>query len=179
VTLPDLHHPNDSVVRKKQTILTISQTNAVGAKHDRHPRRSKAHTSTTVLERTSGKLLYETEVDGTVQVCIRAQAASTDNPVRVSLMVATGLDSLHYKHQEMEHHLSKLQVALMKLTDDMGGILREADMAKTREVEFHNQSVSMHAASQWWPILQILVLLATGFTQVKAMVQFFKTKRLV
>jgi hypothetical protein len=67
----------------------------------------------------------------------------------------------------------------MKLTDDMGGILREADMAKTREVEFHNQSVSMHAASQWWPILQILVLLATGFTQVKAMVQFFKTKRLV
>ncbi len=159
--------------------MTISQTNTVGARHDRHPRRSKTPTSTTVLEKTAGKILYETEVDGTVQVCIRAQGASSDNPVRVSLMVATGLDSVHYKQQEMEHHLSKLQVALLRSTDEMGGILREADMAKTREVEFHNQSVSMHAASQWWPILQILVLLGTGFTQVKAMVQFFKSKRLV
>jgi hypothetical protein len=67
----------------------------------------------------------------------------------------------------------------MKLTDDMDGVLREADMAKTREVEFHNQSASMHAASQWWPILQMVVLLATGFTQASAMIHFFKSKRLV
>jgi len=123
--------------------------------------------------------MYKAELDGTVQVCIRAQGATAESPVRVSLFVATGYDSAHYKHEEMEHHLSKVQVSVMKLIDDMTGILREADMAKSREVEFHNQSVSMHAASQWWPILQICVLLATGFTQASAIVRFFKNKRLV
>jgi len=177
VDLHDIKEP--AAGRKKQTILTISQTNTVGEQHGHRSRRSKTPTSTNVLEKISGKILYKTELDGTVQVCIRAQGASAEHPVRVSLFVATGHDAVHYKHEEMEKHLSKLQIALMKLTDDMDGVLREADMAKTREVEFHNQSASMHAASQWWPILQMVVLLATGFTQASAMIHFFKSKRLV
>jgi hypothetical protein len=186
--IPELKHLVDQAGRKKQTILTISQTAAINEskfteqfkKKDKKKRRkNKSPTKTEILEQASSKIMYMTETDGPVQACIRAQGASAKSPVRISIVVETGHDAAHYLHEEQEHHLSKVQLQFLRLQDSLGNILKEADSAKERETEFHNQSVSMHAATRWWPMVQIMVLLITGFTQASAMVNFFKSKRLI
>jgi len=194
--IPDLFNKLDSAGRQKQTILTVSQTasdtdspasqrfaEAFKEKREKDKnnkrRKSKSPTKTEVIDKPSSKIMYETETDGPVQVCIRSQGATTHNPVRMSIVIETGPDAAHYLHEEQEHHLSKVQMRFLTLQDSLHAILKEADVAKQRETEFHNQSISMHAASRWWPIVQIMVLLITGFTQVSAMVNFFKSKRLI
>jgi len=68
---------------------------------------------------------------------------------------------------------------MVRLKNEMSVILREADFAKEREMVFHGQSISMNAASMWWPIIQLSVLLLTGFTQAMHMIGFFKSRHII
>ena len=79
----------------------------------------------------------------------------------------------------MEHHLSNLQEQIMRLIDEMEGILAAADYAKERDRSFHQNIVTMHSSAQMWPILHIMLLLFTGVMQGLHMVRFFQSKRLV
>ena len=81
----------------------------------------------------------------------------------------TGADR-HYTHMELE---------LQHLMSSMKNIIAEADFSKEREMIFHHQTLSMHAASMWWPIVQLCVLLLTGFTQANHVVRFLKSKHLI
>ena len=67
-----------------------------------------------------------------------------------------------------------MENTLSSLVSKTEMILRQADYAKQLEVEFHEQSIAMSKASQWWPMLQLSVLLITGFTQANHIIQFFK-----
>lgn len=186
--IPQVLEMKDTSGRRKPTTLTISQVvsansgarqKVTSAAHAKKPKRTKTPTKTQVLQETTGKIMYVTEADGQVNVCLKAQGASSAIPLLVNMDVNIGHDAAHYLHEEQEHHLSQLQVSVMRLQDELTNILKQADMAKQREVEFHNLSVNMHAASQYWPMVQIMVLILTGFTQVSAMVHFFKSQRLI
>eukprot|EP00591_Stephanopyxis_turris_P006841 CAMPEP_0195518388 /NCGR_PEP_ID=MMETSP0794_2-20130614/12786_1 /TAXON_ID=515487 /ORGANISM="Stephanopyxis turris, Strain CCMP 815" /LENGTH=213 /DNA_ID=CAMNT_0040647339 /DNA_START=268 /DNA_END=909 /DNA_ORIENTATION=+ len=131
----------------------------------------------------SGKISHKVELDGPVQVCIFSHAAHAKNPVRLGFQIMEGLGDnekdAENNEKEVKDHITRLYIHVTELTNVIGGVLREADYAKEREIEFHSLSQNMHAASQWWPIVHIFVLLLTGFTQASHMVRFFKSKRLV
>jgi len=131
------------------------------------------------MDETSGKFMYQTKSNGPVEICVVAKMASEKNPMRFGITVQSGKDVAHYKQEEMEHHLSHMQVKILQLTDMMNEVLRNADYAKELEVMAHNQSLSMHSASIWWPIMQVFILLLTGVAQASHMVRFFQSKRLI
>lgn len=137
------------------------------------------------LTEKKGAVMHTTQTSGDVQVCVRASGASSQNPMRFGIRVEKE-DEVH-AHEDLskavnlthtDHHLTHMEVEMKHLVVSMKNILSEADFSKDREMAFHEKTMSMHAASMWWPIVQLSVLLLTGFTQVNHMVRFFQQRRI-
>jgi len=132
-------------------------------------------------------LTYETETDGEVEVCIQASKASSQNPLRFKMSIEEenemhvhdGANDKEEDETDTESHLSHMELEMRHLLINMRNIVAAANMSKQREILFHQQTLSMHAASMWWPIVQLCVLLLTGFTQANHVVKFLKSKRLI
>ena len=83
--------------------------------------------------------------------------------------------------QEQMHarrSVSRLSSEVLSLDRKVQTILSNADYAKEQEIEFHEQSIAMNRASQYWPVIQLAVLIVTGFTQANHIVRFFKTRNI-
>lgn len=140
------------------------------------------------ITQTKGSVTYETQQNGQIDVCLRASMASSQNPMRFALHIQKESDvHAHEEHEEQQkqdvtdadRHLTHMELELKHLMTSMKNIIAEADFSKERETHFHHQTLSMHAASMWWPIVQLCVLLLTGFTQANHVVGFLKSKRLI
>ena len=147
---------------------------------------NKSVPQTERLDTQEGTLRYEVPVNGEVNVCIRAAGASTKRPMRFSLEInkeddvaAHDEELLEEDQSPAEHHFSHIEMEIRHLQRSMKNIISEADFSKDRETQFHHQTLSMHSASMWWPMVQVAVLLLTGFTQGNHVVRFLKTKNLI
>jgi len=193
---PDLVLPSDMekgadprTFRRFRTTITISQSSGRENHHGRNNANNRNKSRERVvqdLETKKGVIEYITQYDGEVSICVQSLAASSISPTPISLRVSespavvstpppeknTELDSESQKNAK--DHFSKMEQTLSGLISKTDMILRQADYAKELEVEFHEQSIAMNTASQWWPIVQLCVLLVTGFTQANHMVQFFR-----
>lgn len=153
-------------------------------KSEKHAQSGKP--TTIELSSTIGSVEHTTILSGEVQVCFRPSGASSIHPMRFGLQVDKE-DEVH-AHEDLgntfnltatDHHLTHMEVEMKHLVVSMKNILHEADYGKDREMAFHEKTLSMHAASMWWPIVQLSVLMLTGFTQVNHMVRFFQRRRIV
>mmetsp|Transcript_13395 Transcript_13395/g.15378 ORF Transcript_13395/g.15378 Transcript_13395/m.15378 type:complete len:241 (+) Transcript_13395:56-778(+) len=137
------------------------------------------------IRKEKGSLKYETATNGEVDICIQASKASPLNPIRFAISILK--ENEIHEHGDVnkddesdtDRHLSHMEMEMQHLLSSMQNIIAEADMCKQREVHFHQQTLSMHAASMWWPIVQLFVLILTGFTQANHMVKFLRNKRLI
>jgi len=182
--------------RRFRTTITVSQS---GGRENHHGRNrnndrgaQKQEKVVKDLDAKKGSVEYITEMDGQVSICVQSLTASAVSPTPISLRVTESpageesvggpppekttvgeqLDS--ESQRNAKEHFSQMEKTLSSLISKTDMILRQADYAKELEVEFHEQSIAMNKASQWWPIVQLCVLLVTGFTQANHMVQFFK-----
>ena len=188
--------------RRFRTTITISQNEGRENKHGarsahNNPRvdkyKNKDQDSKVVkdLETKTGNIEYITRQDGLVSICIQSLVASAVSPTPISLRVTessgseesvsdtppdkTTLPNVDTQSQRnAKEHFSQMEKTLSGLISKTDMILRQADYAKELEVEFHEQSIAMNKASQWWPIVQLCVLLVTGFTQANHMINFFR-----
>ena len=121
------------------------------------------------------------EVDGTANICIRASGASSIEPMRFSLQLSkkTGDEASLLTKKEADDHLSNMATELERIEQAIEKILREADFAKDNDEVFHSQTEAMHKAAMFWPIVQVCVLIMTGFTQASHIVRFFKSRRII
>lgn len=128
-----------------------------------------------------GHLTYDVPSDGEVEICIRASSANSKAPLRFGLQVeqvavmdddATWNDGVSQQWTQMEDEL-RVSMRTMK------AIQAEADFSKDRDATFHKQTLDMYAASMYWPIVHVCVLLLTGFTQATHIVRFFKSRHIV
>lgn len=200
--LPDSKGPDGQPVdprsfRKYRTTITIEQDDERGYHHGRHdPRRPKNRDSTGKivrdLDKKKGSLMYDSQYDGKISICVQSLTASAINPTPISLRVYESPDMEGFEtvgpgavaHEKVEldsqsqrkakEHFSQMERTLTSLISKTDMILRQADYAKELEVEFHDQTIAMNKASQWWPIVQLCVLLVTGFTQANHMISFFR-----
>jgi len=76
-------------------------------------------------------------------------------------------------------HLSEMERILSKMIREANLLLKNADSVKNDEAAFFKQSKEMNAASKWWPMLHVVVLLVMGFTQANHVVKFFKGKHII
>ena len=183
--------------RRFRTTITVSQEEGRANDHGRNPenrgRKNRDQRQQVVkdLDAKKGSIKFTTIVDGKVSICIQSLTASAISPTPISLRVTespAGEESLsppkeaaepglkvdNQSQRKAKEHFSQMEKTLTSLISKTEMILRQADFAKELEVEFHEQSIAMNKASQWWPIVQLCVLLVTGFTQANHMVQFFR-----
>lgn len=147
-----------------------------------------------VIEKVEGQLEHTMEVDGIADICIRASGASSVRQMRFGFRVVEkdDIDPDLYKIDEASNeekkeeekaklsiHLTHMEMEIRRIKVGMTRVLGEADFAKERDSIFHKNTQSMHAATIYWPILQVCVLIMTGFTQASHIVRFFKSRRII
>lgn len=76
-------------------------------------------------------------------------------------------------------HMSEMERVLNKMIRDANLLLKNADLIAKDESAFSRQSEEMNAASKWWPMLHMIVLLVMGFTQSNHVLKFFKGKHIL
>ena len=141
-----------------------------------------------LLRQKTGALIHQVEVDGEAKVCIRASGATVENYMRFGLQIDIDEDNdaIASKNRnggssagDLDENLSHMEMEMKRIQNGMKTILSEADFSKEREAVFHQNTESMHAASTFWPIVQTCVLIMTGFTQARHIVQFFQSRRII
>ena len=189
--------------RRFRTTITIAQSverenhhgERNGNENRKYDKRAQQERIVKDLDSKKGSIDYITKQDGQVNICVQSMTASAKTPTPISLRVIempAGEDSADspspekiaadaaleqldsQSQQKAKEHFSQMEKTLKNLISKTDMILRQADYAKELEVEFHEQSIAMNKASQWWPIVQLCVLLVTGFTQANHMVAFFR-----
>jgi len=154
---------------------------------------------------STGKIPYEFDFAGKVELCIllkggpRAMVPSS----MVKLKIHEQIDVEKFqemeghlnqdlqkmeerKERELEHHhevasrhMSHMEHSLHRLLQETDGFVTNADYMKEQEAIFHQRSVDMNQISKYWPILHLMVLLVTGFTQANHIVKFFKSRHII
>jgi emp24/gp25L/p24 family/GOLD len=144
-----------------------------------------------LLTTRTGNVTHKFELDGSAAICIRSQGASEERPLRVGLAIVENdgievpggmVDPLKVGGNQtgsVASHLSFMVMEVKRIGFAMKNVLSEADFAKERDSIFHRQAQDMDQATIFWPIVQVCVLLMTGFAQASHIVWFFKSRRII
>lgn len=161
------------------------------------------------LSQENGRIEFLTGKDaGTVEICVQSISASPKRPARLHVMVKDEAsdneyddddgyyddddhvsdskantkkvkDPDHLEHRELTQTMTRLERDLQSLQNRIKACINNADFNKDQEHKFHEQSVSMNRATKYWPIIQLIVLILTGFTQANHIVGYLKSHRIV
>jgi len=86
------------------------------------------------------------------------------------------LEQFHQVQETARSHFSELETLLLTFVEQSELIITSSHLVKKEEDTFQEHTREMHAASRWWPMIHLCVLIVTGFTQANHMVNFFKSK---
>jgi hypothetical protein len=154
-------------------------------------RRTHENHLTSTIINTEGKVLYSTTGSGTIHICISIQelpGRKYPRPTLVGMLVSESGDLDEDEQPAIKddkaqlsakRHLSEMERILMGMVRDTNLLLKNADLIKDEESKFHQMSVVMNKASRWWPMMHVVVLLATGFTQANHVMKFLKTMHII
>lgn len=123
------------------------------------------------------------ELNGIANICIQAPRHKQHNSEPRDIF-RYALQILHpqevpSKPADVNSHLSYIEQEMSRIESGMQTIQRQADYAKNRDTDMHRQFAAMHSTTFYWPVVQVVVLLVTGFTQASHIVHFFKTRRIL
>ena len=190
----------DSGVRMPDSALTQGpvQIEVFPPDESEIKRTKKNHLTKTVSD-MEGTIEYSTEGVGIVHICAQIQELPGRKYPRPTLVGLRLRDSGDYSEfedmpgglsakEKKEHekgqqaarrHFSEMEKVLMNMIREANGLLKNADAIKDDEAAFHKKSLEMNAASKWWPMIHIIILLITGFTQANHVIKFFKSMHII
>lgn len=129
------------------------------------------------LDKAHGVFRFATVNDKPHSLCL--ESPFLDKASGVEIEIEYGLSEDYYTELYRKSNVEPLEAHLMKLNSKMSEVLSEADYMKDKEVMFHQQCERTNSASQIWPILQVSILIVTGYMQVRSLKNFFKSKKLI
>jgi hypothetical protein len=150
--------------------------------------RTKENHLDQALPDLSGRVKYSASGSGEIHVCVEVQELPErkyPRPTLVGIRITESIDveetaKKNAEGQEVaKKHLSEMERILMNMIRETNLLLKNADSIKDVEVGFHQKSIDMNAASRWWPMIHVIVLLVTGFTQANHIIKFFKTQHII
>lgn len=141
------------------------------------------------VKQTEGKIKYQGSSGGYVSVCVTIEESPGRKYVKPALIAfriseageeAPAEESPDVKTQDAaKAHLNEMEKILSKMIGTTSLLKRNAEEIKSDEASFQRQSAEMNSASRWWPMIHIVVLLSTGFTQANHVVKFFKSRHII
>ncbi|KAJ7370366.1 Transmembrane emp24 domain-containing protein 4 [Desmophyllum pertusum] len=99
--------------------------------------------------------------------------------IRIHLDIQVGEHANDYQEIAAKDKLTELQLRIRQLLDQVEQISREQNYQRFREVWFRMTSESTNQRVLWWALAQTLILLITGFWQMRHLKGFFEAKKLV
>ena len=78
-----------------------------------------------------------------------------------------------------EDKLSKLQLQVLQLSDQVSQIQKEQDFQRYREEGFRKISEILNSRVLWWAVVQVTLVIVVGLWQTTHMRSFFLKKKIV
>lgn len=133
------------------------------------------------LHNTKAEFPFKFEAGGVANVCLKSSAKK---PMIYGLRITSNEELPNEVKEEEEKadlnmHLSHMERELQRITRALTYVLKEADVNKDQDELFHKQTLALHESTTFWPIVQVCVLLSTGFAQARHIVKFFKSRRII
>ena len=155
-----------------------------------------SNTISTNIKETEGRIRFKGEGEGRISICVRISEMPGKKYIKPALIgfrvTETGESEEEDKpaaadmtpeqketQRNAKNHLTEMERILNKMIRDANLLFKNADLIQTDESNFQRQSEEMNAASRWWPMLHVIVLLVMGFTQSNHVVKFFKGKHII
>jgi len=148
------------------------------------PVRHRLRPTHALIEDVAGMIVHQFEMDGKGNICVRSEKASPDNPRMFMFRLQSDSDEESLKEEkkamgDFSAHLTHMEMEIGRIEKAMHAVLKNADFLKEQDALFHKQAQDMDSATMFWPIVQVCVLIMTGFTQARHIVEFFKQRRII
>lgn len=180
ITLSVSNHP----LRTMRDLSTSKKASRKKAKQSKATKKD--------IEEARGAVIHKVPQDSEVDICFQLNTKMLDRKKKqskkkkkgsnnnVAFRFGISVTKMHLPFTaNTTEHFANLQQQAIHLTDTMKDILHHADLIKEQDILVHNQANRMEEASIWWPVVQLCVLLVTGFTQATSMVRFFKSRNIL
>lgn len=76
-------------------------------------------------------------------------------------------------------HMNYLEKTILRMVQSTDYLIEAAEIAKDEEDDFSNELEDMYSAAKYWPIMHLLILFVTGYTQANHIVSFFKSRHII
>lgn len=140
------------------------------------------------IDDLEGTVSYAAKGSGVIHVCVsilELPGRKYPRPTLLGLRITENTDVKEKAVQDekdkvdTKKHLSEMERILTDMIRQTNYLLKNADGIKSDEMAFHQKSIEMNSASRWWPMMHVVVLLVTGFTQANHVIKFFKTMHII
>ncbi|KAL3864060.1 hypothetical protein ACJMK2_005768 [Sinanodonta woodiana] len=137
-----------------------------------------------ILSRTyaaDGRFTFTSHSAGEHVICLHSNSTAwfSSGQLRVHLDIQVGEHAIDYQQVQAKDKLSELQLRIRQLVDQVEQVTKEQNYQRYREERFRATSESTNQRVLWWSIAQTVILLITGFWQMRHLKSFFEAKKLV
>ena len=148
------------------------------------PIRHRLRPTEAVLDDKEGSIVHQFELDGKGHVCVSSEKASKRRPLLFKMRLQADGDEESLREEEeamgdFSHHLTHMEMEIGRIEKSMHYVLKNVEFLREQDASFHKHAEDMDAATIFWPIVQLCVLIMTGFTQARHIVEFFKQRRII
>ncbi|KAG7377565.1 Transmembrane emp24 domain-containing protein 9 [Phytophthora pseudosyringae] len=130
-----------------------------------------------------GAISFTAQVNGPHWVCVGLDSSNyalpDDASMRFALRLTMGTSHEEYQNLARKNQMDDLHLEIMKLRDRVSAIQRNQDYAKEKNFALQSSIESNNQRATWVSVLQIALLLITGFYQGKHLQAYFHKKKLV
>jgi len=132
---------------------------------------------------SEGRFTFTSHTPGEHHICLHTNSSRwslfAGGRLRVHLEILVGEHANDYAQIAAKDKLTELQLRMRQLLDQIDQVTKEQAYQRYREERFRSTSESTNQRVLWWALLQTVVLLATGFWQMRHLKGFFEAKKLV
>ncbi|CEG36176.1 transmembrane emp24 domain-containing protein 4 [Plasmopara halstedii] len=130
-----------------------------------------------------GSIMFTATENGPHWVCISLDSSNYALPdratMRFTLKLSMGTSHEEYQNLAKKNQMDDLQLEVLKLRDRVTSIQRNQDYAKNKSMGLHLARKVSNSRATWMSVIQIVILLVTGFYQAKHLKAYFHVKKLV
>ncbi|XP_071494846.1 transmembrane emp24 domain-containing protein 4-like [Diadema setosum] len=132
---------------------------------------------------SSGRFTFTSHTPGEHSLCLFSNSTKWSmfggSKLRIHLDIEVGEHANDYKEIAEKDKLTELQLRVRQLLDQVEQVKKEQNYQRYREERFRQTSESTNQRVLWWSIGQTVILLVTGFWQMRHLKGFFEAKKLV
>ncbi|XP_041476474.1 transmembrane emp24 domain-containing protein 4-like [Lytechinus pictus] len=132
---------------------------------------------------SSGRFTFTSHTPGEHTLCLYSNSTKWSmfgaSKLRIHLDIEVGEHANDYKEIAEKDKLTELQLRVRQLLDQVEQVKKEQNYQRYREERFRQTSESTNQRVLWWSIAQTVILLVTGFWQMRHLKGFFEAKKLV